>query len=237
MPDDELQIEIYEVGQRDAEDEGVVMDAGPVALRDLLPAGPADDEDHQLPNPYYAAIAREQRLLAQQRDAQGAIEHGIGRLVEIQSERPEDHVSPALWAIERKLEKIDTTLGKFDRDDIDYVAALYAAAVDTSGVIVKNNAIGKWIVDAWLDAKPKSARLWRVDPGICDIATLDGKNAASLGSFIAALDVLRPMASPLAAALEIRDFQRFVRLAKGVCEVIGSPPDAAGPADDQSPAT
>ncbi|MES2057900.1 MAG: hypothetical protein V4564_18330 [Pseudomonadota bacterium] len=172
-------------------------------------------EDYIPPNPFFAAQERLRLDLASRLDA----------LIEVQGAPREDEAVRPLWAIHAEVaklagqvEQIDDTLKRLDRDEVDYVTALYAATIDTSGIIVANTKAGNWIIDAWSACKPKS-----LAPTIRDIAKLRD-NRSMLGKFVERLEASARDYNGLAQKMNGRDIRRFISLAQGVCDAIDAEP-------------
>jgi hypothetical protein len=160
---------------------------------------------HDPPNPFFAA-------------------HADQRLATLEVATQVDAVAPPLYAIRDRLEKIERTLANLIRDDVDYVTALYAAAIDTSGIVVDRTNAGRWIIDSWCAAKQKPP-----EPTICDIALLaEGKKVSAARAFLNMLYDTRDRYPGLPERLERDDLRRFISLAPGVCEAIrqSAPPPA-----------
>lgn len=166
---------------------------------------------HDPPNPFFAA-------------------HGNQRLATLEVANQVDAIAPPLYAIRDRLEKIEQALANLVRDDVDYVTALYAAAIDTSGIVVDRTNAGRWIIDCWVAAKQKP------DPSISDIALLaEGKKVNVARHFLNALCDSRDKYPGLPQRLERDDLRRFISLAPGVCEAIQQSTPPTTPPSDPEP--
>jgi hypothetical protein len=182
--------------------------------------------DRAPPNAFFAAQEGQRLALLD-------IAERLGAAVEEQRTNP---IAPALRDIDQRLGKIDATMaqieqtirgldqtiGQFDRDTVDYVTALYAAAVDTTGVIVQNTNAGEWLAEAWKNCRQKTA------PTICEIATLANKPSIAR-QFIAELIGSKNRFAGIAANMSEPDIRRFLSLAQGVCDAISSAPPPPPP--------
>lgn len=167
---------------------------------------------HDPPNPFFAA-------------------HANQRLATLEVANQVDAIAPPLYAIRDRLEKIEQALANLVRDDVDYVTALYAAAIDISGKVVDRTIPGQWIIDSWEAAKQKPPA-----PSICDIAGLaEGKKASAARHFLNALYDSRDQYPGLPERLERDDLRRFISLAPGVCEAIQQSTPPTTPPSDPEP--
>lgn len=172
-----------------------------------------DNKTYIPPNPYYAAQDR----------LRGDLSARLDWLIEAQ--KPDEEMLQLLRAIHAQLEKltkgvtgIDKTLDQFNCDKVDYVTALYAAAIDTSGMIVRNTNAGRWIADAFSACKQKQP-----EPSIGDIAVIATKPQV-LNSYLKELERTAGEYPGLAEKMSDRDMRRFVSLAQSVWNAIRPQP-------------
>ena len=123
-----------------------------------------------------------------------------------------DTLNPLVLSVDR----LNATVGSFDRSEVDYVTALYAAAVETTGLVVVDTLPGQWLNAAWRTINPKSSH----DRfAIGDIGTLATK-PAQLRKFLAELRETADRYPGLSQRLTPEDLLRFARLATGVADAI-----------------
>jgi len=174
------------------------------------------------PNAFFSAQNEVHKVLNKQRRAQVWIAKGLQSIADAEAkEKPQLDFS-GLETISTQLEKINHTLERLDRTETDYVTALYAAVVDTSGIIVDRTNAGQWIIDAWKAANPKASA-----PTICEIGGLnDGRKVSAYRKVVDAMVASRDRYPGLPQHLVEADVRRFIRLAPGVCDAIAALQDS-----------
>jgi hypothetical protein len=188
-------------------------------------------------NAYFAAMKAQydaqNATLAETRTLVVAQDDQTAEIRNLKADLPDRKtLSEAFTPVVASLDRLNEVVGRFDRSEIDYVTALYAAVVETTGLIVANTRPGKWIIAAWEEAKLKqmSDRL-----SICDIGTLGSpEKGAQFQRFLRALAKNKDAGGGLAQKLSAEDLLRFIRLAGGVCDAIRLSSDTI--ADDAPPA-
>lgn len=167
-----------------------------------------------------------ERASSRQADAQ---EEANAILERVESRLPDrgmiqTEIARQFQPIVDELKTIGNRIQALDHGEVDHVVALVGAVVETSGKIVDNNNGGKWIINAWRECKQKPP-----EPSICDIANLKGKPETSR-RFVAALLATADGFPGIAQKISGEDLRRFIRLSQGLCDVIGAPVPAPGPA-------
>ncbi len=170
------------------------------------------------PNAFFAAQDEVRKVMNKQRRAQVWIAKGLKAIADAQAKEEPPSDLNGLATISTQLEKINNTLERLDRTETDYVTAIYAAVVDTSGIIVDRTNAGQWIIDAWKAVNSKMP-----PPTIFDIGGLnDGRKLNAYRKVVDVLVASRDLYPGLPQHLVEADIRRFIRLAPGVCEAIAA---------------